>query len=76
MCASLKEKKETKRKEAVPHSLCGRKNRKEKGRESFKLFLTKIAIYEDLTVGSSIRFRKRDPCTRIYVRTDCFKVGM
>jgi hypothetical protein len=73
MCASLKEKKETEE-EAVPHSLCGRKNRREKGRESFKLFLTKIAIYEDPTVGSSIRFRQRDPCTRIYVRTDCFKV--
>jgi hypothetical protein len=34
----------------------------------------KITIYEDPTVGSSIRFRKRDPCTCIHVLTDCFKV--
>jgi len=50
------------------------KKKKKKGRVFFKVFHTRTLIYEDLTVQSSIRLRKRDPCTRIYVFTDRFEV--
>jgi hypothetical protein len=52
-----------------------RRKKERRRREGFLLVLSrKFAIYEDPTIGSSIRFRKRDPCTWIYVLTDCFKV--
>jgi hypothetical protein len=47
-----------------------KERRERKDGETFLIF----AIYEDLTVRSSIRLRKRDPCTWIYVSTDRFKV--
>jgi len=38
------------------------------------LLYTKIVIFEDPTVRSSIRLRERDPCTRIYIPTVRFEV--
>jgi len=61
------------RKEAVIGPWEKRK-KKWKGEFSFKVFRTRTLIYEDLTVQSSIRFRKHDSCTRIYVFTDRCKV--
>jgi len=85
-----KERKKVKREAHAPHlkekeeGQAGSRQRKKKGRKGKKkrrkggeevvVLNKKITIYEDPTVGSSIRFRKRDPCTRIYVLTDCFKV--
>jgi hypothetical protein len=51
-----------------------RKKEPKAGRGVLFVLSRKIVIYEDPTVGSSILFRKRDPCTQIYVLTDCFKV--
>jgi hypothetical protein len=42
--------------------------------EFFFFFCRKITIHEDSMVRSSIRLRKLDPCTRIYVSTDHFEV--